>query len=313
MAGKAVRENGKIGIACIEYELGELRSIAELFPEGSPDGDSLAALGLECYARSEASPADLAIAACRRTLDGIRGLGIPIDAVVFASSSFQRSKYYLEDTGRLLAELGLPDAYPFGLHASYCNNLVSAMAVARGLVAAGEARNVLLALADRADTPEFRIMEGSISILSDGAASCLVGLDIPAEFRLRSLALRNRGALVGRSMAKHFSLVLKEFAAGIKEVSATALAGAGIEPLRCGRLFANNYNLSVQRILLSQAGFTQDQAYLDNLPRFAHAYAGDALINLKDHVRRGGALPGDTCMLLGTGTFNFGAAILEKA
>ena len=75
-------------LGCIAYELGQLCSIHELEELVRNESllESLSALGLERYARSEASAADLALRAASRTLHRTQIMPREVDVLVYATS-----------------------------------------------------------------------------------------------------------------------------------------------------------------------------------------------------------------------------------
>jgi hypothetical protein len=44
----------------------------------------------------------------------------------------------------------------------------------------------------------------------------------------------------------------------------------------------NNYRVDVTRMFIELCGFSKERGWFENIPKFAHAVAGDVLINLHD-------------------------------
>jgi 3-oxoacyl-[acyl-carrier-protein] synthase-3 len=286
--------------------LGEPQPIASIEPIARDAAllELLHANGLRDYRRADIEPPELAARAIAATLE-ISGVHPrQIAAVVWASTSFQDRAWYTTDISSRLGDLGLWTATTVGVTLAECGNLVPALRVASAL-AASEHRNVLLVATDRCFTPEQRLIAPSVSVLSDGAASCVV----TSERRgYEMLALRHCTNHRARPENGAPSVrLLHQNAEGMRRVARAALADAGVRAEDITRLITNNLTRSVVDVFTAQCGVGGDRAYLDNVASHAHVFAADGLINLA----ASGARAGDTFLLATNGTCNWGAAVLR--
>lgn len=107
----------------------------------------------------------------------------------------QSPDYYLPSTACLLQDkLGIPTsagAFDYDLGCSGC---IYGMAIAKGLIFAGIARNILLLTAETYNKYIHPKDKGNRSIFGDGAAACLISTEGMAEVGEFSLGTDGRGA-----------------------------------------------------------------------------------------------------------------------
>ena len=289
----------------IASELGRLRSIAEIdFLGADPQALELYRLaGLECYAESDLRPVDLAAAAVRRTLELADLAGIDrreVGYLLYVGESHERDEAVsADDVNELLLATGLAGAYPIGLALSQCANVVTGLRVAASLILSGAARRVMVVSVDKAPRrPGGRRMQPEMSVRSDSAVSCLVGP--PGEGQLDVLSIVQENAPEQRRIdasAEPGTLQMGKFR-HIRTVAKRLLAELEAEPGRFRRVITNNYNREIAKTFVSLCGFPHALGFYDNIPRLAHAVAGDVLLNLGDLADAGGLEPGDLALLL---------------
>lgn len=306
-----------VAVSGLAYEIGDLKPLEsiEALRRSERSLISLRDKGVRRYAESELGPAAMAARAARRTL-GITGVAPrDIDAVIYASTSFWEKRFTTErEISWLLFELGLENAHPVGVFLPGCANASISIRMAANLVRAEGYRHVLVATADKVapEHPEKRVMWPDVSVLSDSAASCLVGAAGTGSFDVLRMAHRSSPAMWDLDADSNLAAFLMGTVKGARRTAHAVLSAAEVEPAAIRRLITNNYNEPVMRMMARQCGFAEEQAFLDNVPRFAHGYAADTLINLADCTAHEPAAPGDLYFLLGTGHKNWGAALLRK-
>jgi 3-oxoacyl-[acyl-carrier-protein] synthase III len=307
----------RVYLGCIEYELGELVSLDGLAELKKQEGlvETLNALGLESYALSDRSAAELALTAASRTLRRASVMPRDIDVLVYATSSLSDQYALREGIANLVLEIGLQHAYPMGVFLSGCANFHSALRIARSLVRSGDAAHVLLVTTDKVPDGVSRMVPPNVSVASDGAASCIVSASSDLEFEVMSVCQHVAPDLVRQcnfDASANFTAYLQGFAAGLKRTQEATLAAAELEPEKISKLVLNNYNLSIVRLFRSQLGIPIERMYLRNIARFAHAIASDNLINLSDHVAAEGTLEHEHSLLLSAGPVMWGGAVLRS-
>lgn len=306
-------------IGSIRYALGESRPVAglALAPQHMRALAALGAKGVRDYAESTLSPVELACDAARRTLRDARLPAAEVDAVIYATTTFWDERFRKEsDVAWMQHELGLSKAYPVGVFLPGCANALVAIRMAANLVQAEGCHHVLVVTTDKVmpGEPARRVMWPDVSVLSDGAASALVSAAGSGEWDILATAQRSAPQMWNVDSASNLAAFLVGTVRGAQQTVADLLAKSGLSPAHFGRLITNNYNVPVMSMIASRCGFEPHQVYVDNVARFAHAYAADVLINLHDAAcdpdcRRSGSHQ----FLLATGHKNWAAMVLRAA
>lgn len=150
---------------------------------------------------------------------------------------------------------------------SYGANLQCAFDLGASLIRSAEADEVLVVCTDKANPAGDRLVAPRISVHSDGAASfALTGDRIAGAYRLVDTVLSINPGIGAIDADWQFIDYFREVSESIAAVVAKALARTG---LTAGdtRVFANNYNEMIAKIVAKVVGFTSGQLYLGNIPR----------------------------------------------
>ena len=164
-----------------------------LFPEWNSDkvAEKVGVQSRHLAAEGE-TPGDMAEKAARQLFYEHKIQPEEIDFVLLCTQS---PDYFLPSTACILQDkLGLPTrcgAFDFNLGCSGC---VYGLAVAKGLISAGIARNVLLLTAETYTKYLHPDDKSNRSIFGDGAAACLVSTSGVAEIREFALGTDGSGA-----------------------------------------------------------------------------------------------------------------------
>lgn len=306
-------------IRSIRYSLGAPHPVAELSlaPQHATALAALGTKGLLDYAQSSLSPVELASDAAHRTLCDAGLPAAEVDAVIYATTTFWDERFRKEsDIAWLLHELGLCNAFPIGVFLPGCANAVVATRMAVNLVRAEGYRNVLVVSTDKVMPGDAtrRVMWPDVSVLSDGAASALVSAAGSGDWDILAVTQRSAPQMWDLDSASNLAAFLVGTVRGAKQTVADLLAATGLCSSEFGRFITNNYNVPVMNMIASCCGFESHQVYVDNVARFAHAYAADVLINLHDAARDSNCrVPGELQFLLATGHKNWAAMVLRAA
>lgn len=314
-----------VSLSSISYALGELEfSIEEDGPAKLTDTQRAKLLenGVRMYRTSTRSPAELAAESVVGTLEDAGIDPKEIDAVVYTTCSFwsdpelpvigkgaqMSSEFSKKIVRHVVQDTGMAHAQAYGVFLAESGNFTSGIRVARNLLVAEDLRNVIYVNTDKLTDDESKVVPSEISMMSEGATSCLVSRDERGGFRLGKLAQKSNPLM--STFGPNATLkVLMEVAKGVK-ATCDAVTGGNGSIYR--KLITNNYSRNTLMMLAHQAGCTEAQLYLDNLARFAHAFASDNLINLKDFCAAEGVSPGDKFLMLSSGPLTWGALELEK-
>lgn len=184
-------------IKAISYYLPEKvvtnKKLIEEFPEWSVDKVA-SKVGVESrhLAAPDETAGDMAEKAARKLFAEYNISPSTIDFVILCTQS---PDYFLPSTACILQDrLGIPTsagAFDYNLGCSGC---VYGMAIAKGLVSAGIAKNVLLLTAETYNKYLHPTDKSNRSIFGDGAAACLISTDGFAEIGEFELGTDGSGA-----------------------------------------------------------------------------------------------------------------------
>jgi 3-oxoacyl-[acyl-carrier-protein] synthase-3 len=234
--------------------------------------------------------ADLAADTARATLRAA-GVDRP-DALVLCSTRLPADHGAF--MAAVLARIGADIPF-YGQGVNQCVNLLAALDIARSFVISGRYRTVLVVTADA--VAEGADPMSQFALFSDGAASCLVAAD---PFAANSGDETGSYEILGCAAAQDAAALdgTGQISSDLaREVNDRLLAPPG---LKLGDVTAlAHLNLFKPLLVMKerQAGFREDQLYLDNIPRIGHCFSADPLINLADRAAQGDIGEGHYCLL----------------
>jgi 3-oxoacyl-[acyl-carrier-protein] synthase-3 len=238
---------------------------------------------------------DLAAESGRATLRAAGAAPASVDALVLCST---RIPGPAEDHGRFLQNvltgIGLPDIPFYGQNLNRCVNMLAGLDVAAAFVASGRYRQVLVITADKVAAGADRMSR--FAMFSDGAASCLAS----AEAGAAAPAGSGSYEFLGCANAQDTATLewTKEISSDLaREVNDQLLAPHGLKLGDIAALMHANLFKPLVFMKERQAGFTDEQLYLGNIPRIGHCFAADPLINLVDRAALGHVGVGRYCLL----------------
>jgi 3-oxoacyl-[acyl-carrier-protein] synthase III len=304
-----------IYINALAYELGETpRSLESLATVPDDIREQLREGALDTYRVSTRTPLDLARVPMERSLEALTAQErVMVRRVIVATNSFHDSAITeAAAVSRMLVELDIAHVTPIGLFLSFCANVQSAIAIARGLISIEGDGSILVVCSDVRSSEADRLVAPNISVLSDAAMSFVVSSS-DGPYRVLDSRLCVDSVLGGLDREQHFLTYMDGVARNVTSVVGDVLRGLDLTPDDIACVCPNNYNKWVCRSMAELAGFPEERLYLENIPRFAHAFAADNVINLVDLSRAGGVSPGDLVALFGTGAFQWGCTVVEAA
>ncbi|WP_428262073.1 3-oxoacyl-[acyl-carrier-protein] synthase III C-terminal domain-containing protein [Haliangium sp.] len=302
-----------IYLSGLAYELGEERAPITDLPELIADEDAcdlLLALGLDEYVFSSRTPPQLAQASLDKTLAQVQVDRTDIDVLLYASSSLWDRAFYTKEIGALCCALDLPHAMAIGVHLAECGNLASALRVAAGMVRSGDADNVLLVTADQPAPDSKRLVDPVLSVLSDGAASCLVS-SRRGDYELVGLRQGARQDLWNLDLNAESVKRMRSFTQGLGKTALEVLAAAEMTAEDVDCLICNNYTFSVLRAFADRVKIPTARLFTDNVAQTAHVFSADNLINLVAARASGRIEPNQRVMALSTGQCSWSASLLR--
>ena len=329
-----------------------LRAISYVLPEGTLTNEALTAEFPEwdvdkvynkvgVRTRHLAGPAetagDLAEKAARKLFDEY---GIDPGTIDFLLLCTQSPDHFLPSTACILQDrLGIPTsagAFDYNLGCSGC---IYGLAMAKGLIAAGLATNVLLLTAETYTKYLHPQDKSNKTIFGDGAAACLVskekGFARIGDFVLgtdgsgaANLMVRSGAARQPEKTGKftvdddghtnyedylymNGSAIFNFTLETVPPLMKSLLAKSGLEKADVDYYVfhqANKYMLSTIRKV---CGIPADKFYV-NLEETGNTVSSTIMIGLKDCLEKGTIVPGMKVMVCGFGVgLSYGAAMLQ--
>lgn len=287
-------------------------------------------------AASDETAGDMAEKAARRLFEEYH---IQPESIDFLLLCTQSPDYFLPSTACILQDrLGIPTsagAFDYNLGCSGC---IYGMAVAKGLIAAGIAKNILLLTAETYNKYLHPEDKSNRSIFGDGAAACLISTEGFAEIQDFVLGTDGKGAdnlIVKTGAARHksptgeswededghtwyddylymnggaiFNFTLDAVPAMIQQLlEKHHLSQDDIDYYVFHQ--ANKFMLSTIRKFCV---LPKDKFYI-NLENVGNTVSSTVLIGLKDCIERQVIKPNDTVMIAGFGVgLSWGGTILR--
>lgn len=303
-------------ISAVQYELGDFIKIDELDFLVS-DQEKLKMYqnaGLANYVKTNLDPMDLCFTSLSKTLDQIKVEKEDIDFLIFTSENAKRDySLGIRDANRLQIRLGLKKAQPIGVSLSECANVITGMQLGASLITSKMAKNVLLVCFDKLPESDIRRrMPHEMSILSDGAVSCLISEPGSGDFDIQSITHKNMATQWDYFGSESNNMYSMQKLKSLVGVTKRILKENAVETKDIKKIFTSNYAQSIAKMFIEISGFKEEQGYYANIERFAHTLAGDILINLKDYMDESPLSAGEKVFMLIDSFSSCGSIILTK-
>lgn len=287
-------------------------------------------------AASDETAGDMAEKAARKLFEEYH---IQPESIDFLLLCTQSPDYFLPSTACILQDrLGIPTsagAFDYNLGCSGC---IYGMAVAKGLIAAGIAKNILLLTAETYNKYLHPEDKSNRSIFGDGAAACLISTEGFAEIQDFVLGTDGKGAdnlIVKTGAARHklptgksqeddeghiwYDDYLYMNGGAIFNFTLDAVPGMIQQLLEKHHLSQDDINYYVfhqaNKFMLSTIRkfcvLPKDKFYI-NMENVGNTVSSTVLIGLKDSIERQVIKPNDTVMIAGFGVgLSWGGTILK--
>ena len=328
-------------IKAISYYLPERvvtnEELVKIFPEWSVEKVAQkVGVNSRHLAASDETAGDMAEKAARRLFEEYH---IQPESIDFLLLCTQSPDYFLPSTACILQDrLGIPTsagAFDYNLGCSGC---IYGMAVAKGLIAAGIAKNILLLTAETYNKYLHPEDKSNRSIFGDGAAACLISTEGFAEIQDFVLGTDGKGAdnlIVKTGAARHmlptgnsqeddeghiwYDDYLYMNGGAIFNFTLDAVPAMIQQLLEKHHLSQDDINYYVfhqaNKFMLSTIRkfcvLPKDKFYI-NMEEVGNTVSSTVLIGLKDCIERQVIKPHDTVMIAGFGVgLSWGGTILR--
>ncbi|SDT80552.1 hypothetical protein [Actinoplanes derwentensis] len=256
------------------------------------NGETLSAEGIDFCRIDERPPAVMAAETARATLEAAPE--VSVGAVVYCTDTPTGATPTM-DMWTFLEGAGLVDVSATAVSGGACGNLGLGLAAARGILATQPVDAVLLVTSD-AVRDGTRFNPDGLTVMSDGAASCLVTRQPFGGFRLTGLSSAtqldidmNRGFNQARTMNRNIGQAVRQ-----------AFAGLDHRPVDCRHFVTANYGTTPRSFLAMAAGCRPAQILTPTAREVGHCFSADILINLFALLAEGDIRPNDRLCMLAT-------------
>jgi 3-oxoacyl-[acyl-carrier-protein] synthase-3 len=275
--------------------------------------------------RDERDIIEMAAEAMRATLRNVGVEPRQVDAVIFSTESFwdadvrQVAHRAMPDHTRIrdgfiaaTAEMGLHRAYPYGCWMSACGNLGPVLALGHDLIMSGRHETALVVIVDRQLEGGSRFLNSGNAVVSDLAASCLLGtkgggvhvLGVTGWAATNLMQYQGGGDYLRLSLET--KRALREFARHLERTAPFALPAADMV------LFDHFHRSLIE--LFCDAMRLDYERIGNNVDKSAgHAHAIDLLVQLEDLRAAGRLAPGAKIVLFNIGVCTWTVIHLEIA
>lgn len=229
-----------------------------------------------------------------------------IDHVIVGSSEVPGGFMASNDGLRnLLGRHGLTDIALTGVSLTGCNNSLSAWALARTLLLAGQAKNVLVVTAEKARDEGIRFDRHCL--FSDAASAVVLSSEQPSGLELLDVECRF-GPADGPAGASVFRGDLKK----VKAAYAAQLARHQLSESALAAVIAPNYYTPLLQMLFAGAGVPNAKRFAGSAMEHGHCFTCDYLINLSDYLS---ATPGrdEHLLIFAYADMHYGLGLIRRS
>lgn len=236
---------------------------------------------------------------------------IPTNGNIGYYEKFQETRdvKYLMDfpASHLQSDFGLERATVIGLNQQACTGMLGSLHLAKMLLLCEpDVKRVLCVTSDR--FPQEALYEQAYNLISDGAAACIVSIEVEG-FRLIANHAITNGAMY---LASDDETVGSYFSYTNRLIQET-LRKTNLEIGQIDWIVTQNTHINAWQILSRILKFDPERVYFKSLPEAGHVISGDNIINLTWLINSGKIQAGDRIMLVMAGYgLNWQSVILEK-
>jgi 3-oxoacyl-[acyl-carrier-protein] synthase-3 len=232
---------------------------------------------------------------------------LPQNAAMPARAS--RDVKHLMDfpASRLQSDCGLERAIVFGLSQQACTSMLGSLRLARAmLLAEPELSQFVCVSADR--FPDGALYEQSYSLISDGAAGCIVNRN-GGDFRIVAAHHITNGAMVHADDDE----TVGSFFSYIHRIVTELLERAGLGAGDVDWVVPQNLNVKAWTVMSRLLGLNPNRVWCPTVALVGHVISSDNLINLAAALEAGTFRSGDHVLLTMAGYgMNWQATLLQK-
>jgi 3-oxoacyl-[acyl-carrier-protein] synthase-3 len=300
-----------------KYHVNDSEAAGRLF--SSAEDLKMAGFRWHHICEPETTAYDLACGAVRPIADKAAGADaivyatcLPLNGNVGSEAEWRstRDVKHLMDfpVSRLQADFGLDKAIAIGLNQQACTSMLGSMRIASALLACEpQWQRVLCVSADR--FPENAVYEQAYSLISDGAAACIVSREpAPGSFRLIT---NHQITMGGMGTADDDQTVGTYFGFAYRLIAQT-LERAQLKAGDLDWMITQNINDAASTVLAHMFGIEAEKVVSSTMPDSGHVISADNVLNLTALAESGRIESGQKLLLHMAGFgLNWQSTILE--
>lgn len=308
--------DARIFLQGIEHTIGEIHSIDEL-EEVQQDEERAAKLheqGMDVYALATEPAAAMFERAARRTLERTGTDPGDVSFLVYCTQHRSATGASRHDVHQALDRLGLTRAYPIGVCLSACANMYAGLRVATALVREHPGTRVLLASADRLVGDQIgysRFLPNDVAVISDGAATCMVG-DAGGDFELLGSHQHIDPSMSRLALDGDFDELMPKYVNGTRDTIHGLLSRLEVKTGDLAAMVPQSINLTMIRLAAALARVPMERVFVENCRRYGHVQASDTLVNLRDWTDASQPEAGSRALLFGLADHVWGSAVVRR-
>lgn len=201
------------------------------------------------------------------------------------------------DLWDLVSDLGASDVTAVTVGGHGCGNLGVATQLGLDLITGGR-RSVLVVTADRVAEGAPRFLASGRTLLSDGAAACVLTTARPAAgYRVLAVASgASPAAPVGTGGLRGAAPLVS----GLGRAVAAVHDVSGVAPADVTHVLPGNLGSSARAMLAMAVRVRPEKVYAPRAASEGHCYSADILVALREAPGRGDVVDGDVLLLVST-------------
>ncbi len=279
-------------------------------------------MGFEHFLYAPESAVEMGLKAIDACLSATNCDAKDIDLVVWCSNTLDDKMYY-RDIHQGFQKRGLANAFPVGVHGTFCGNLGTGIRLVRSLFISGDIKSALIVCSDKNQglDEKARLLEPAVAVTSDGASCMKLSVDT-GPYRILNIH-----QIVNHSMAdleiddiyegtlKHKPAFMRysfESFKGRKRAAEEFYEKSNTLSKEYRWLVTNNYGMNTLLGFASEAGVDKEKLYSKNISRTGHVQSTDNLLNISTLEEESLAQEGDKILMLSTGPYSWGFWSLER-
>jgi 3-oxoacyl-[acyl-carrier-protein] synthase-3 len=252
-------------------------------------------------AEAKDGPLEMATKAVSKLLSEQELDSLAVDAIVVYHTMWLLSLEPKTLVGELQNRLGLKHAFGFSIGGQHCASFLAALRVARNMIMAGSAQNVVLVGTD-SFLGSLKREVPNITLQGEGASAALIQAGCERN-RVLCIGTHTDGSFHKGIMAtqKEWERFHLAYYIASKRLIKQTLQRLSLSMDDIALIIPHNTNRSNCKRIASILNVSEKKVFVDNIERCGHICSSDLVINLTDANRAGTLRKGDYFLMFTVG------------